>query len=72
MRIITYGIPAVVAAGALGLAACSGSSPSSGASSARYYQEGYQYAWASISQSQYQILARRLREVVCWRQGCHE
>jgi hypothetical protein len=56
MRVITYGIPAVLAAGALGLAGCSGSPPSSGTPSARYYQEGYRYARASVSQSQYQIL----------------
>jgi hypothetical protein len=56
MRLITRAVPVVVTAGALGLAACSGSSPS-GTSWAKYYQEGYRYARANISQAQYQILS---------------
>lgn len=58
MRLITYGIPVAVAAGALGLAACSGSSSPGGTSAAQYYQEGYHYARTNISQSEHQTLSR--------------
>lgn len=61
-HMIVHSSMAVIAAAGIGIGAAphgsgSGSSGSGNASSARYYREGYRYARANISQSQYQILS---------------